>query len=58
MAIDKLVAPETLPALSWTVTVKVNGLSTVVVGVPLMTPVVAFSVRPGGRLPEATVQFW
>jgi len=40
------------PLLSFTVTLKLNGLPDVVVGVPLIEPVEALSVKPGGKDPE------
>jgi hypothetical protein len=33
-----------------------NGLPAVVVGIPLMTPVAAFTARPGGNDPVDIVQ--
>ena len=44
------------PVLSFTVTVNANGLPVEVVGVPLMTPVLGLSAKPGGRDPVATAQ--
>jgi len=58
IVIDKLCAGEVLFALSCTVTLKTKGLPAAVAGVPLMTPVAALSVNPGGNDPETTVQFW
>lgn len=52
----KAFAAETLFALSFTVTLKLNGLPVAVVGVPAMVPVAAFSAKPGGKLPVFTVQ--
>lgn len=37
-------------------TVKLNGLPVAVVGVPLITPVLAFSVKPGGSDPKVMLQ--
>jgi len=54
--IDRLRAGEVLPALSVTVTLKLNGLPTVVEGVPLIAPLEAFSHKPGGNEPALTVQ--
>jgi hypothetical protein len=56
IAMDKGCGGETPPTLSFTVTLNLNGLPTAVVGVPLMTPVAAVSVSPGGRDPLVTVQ--
>jgi hypothetical protein len=44
------------PVESVTFTVKENGPA--VVGIPLITPVPAFSVSPGGRLPEAMAKVY
>ena len=44
------------PVESVTFTVKENGPAEV--GTPLITPVPAFNVRPGGRLPEATAKVY
>jgi hypothetical protein len=49
-------ATDTLPALSFVVTLNPNGVPTALVGVPLMTPVTAFNVTPGGSVPALTVQ--
>ena len=46
---------DVVPALSLTVTVKVNGLPDALVGVPLMVPFDALSERPGGSDPAVTV---
>jgi hypothetical protein len=56
MEIEKACGAEVTPRLSWTVTLKVNGLPAAVDGAPLMTPEEEFSVNPGGRLPLLTVQ--
>ena len=55
MAMDKFCAAEVAAVLSRTVMLKfeVKTLS----GVPLMTPVVALSVKPCGRDPLLTIQF-
>jgi hypothetical protein len=45
-----------LPALSFTVTLKLNGLPVVLEGVPPITPLEAFSDKPGGNEPALTVQ--
>ena len=54
--IDNGFAADVLEALSLTVTLKLKGLPTSVVGVPLMVPLEEFSVRPGGSAPELTNQ--
>ena len=41
---------------SVTVTVKLTAPTNVPLGAPEITPVVAFNVRPAGRLPTVTVQ--
>jgi len=46
---------EVVPALSLTVTLKLNGLPAALVGVPLMLPFEALSARPGGNDPAITV---
>ena len=46
---------ETLPALSFTVTLKLNELPAVV-GVPLMVPELGLRLKPAGRVPELTNQ--
>ena len=45
-----VVVPAAVPLESTTFAVKLNVPG--VVGVPVMAPVVAFNVRPAGRLPE------
>lgn len=54
MVMDRAFAGETPPTLSATVTL--NEDVPVPVGVPLMTPVAAFSVKPAGSDPLLTVQ--
>ena len=54
--IDKEAGADVLPALSLTVTLNAKGLPVAVVGVPLITPVEGFSVKPGGGVPLLTVQ--
>ena len=56
MAMDSDCAGEVVPLLSLTVTLKLYGLPTAEVGVPPITPVVAFRLRPGGSEPAATNQ--
>ena len=56
IAIEKLVAADTLPSGSVAVTLKLKGLPVAVVGVPPITPVAPFRVRPGGSEPEDTAQ--
>jgi len=53
IVIDKFLIAVWLAA---SVTRTVNGYVPAVVGVPLMTPVVIFRERPGGRLPEDILQ--
>ena len=53
---DNTCAADVLPALSCTVTMKLNGLPAVLAGVPAITPVAALSVRPGGNDAPVTVQ--
>jgi len=48
--IESSLGGETVPLLSRTVTLKVKGLPSEVAGVPLITPVEGFSVRPGGSV--------
>ena len=52
MVTDKVCVGEMLPALSFTLTAKLNGLPVVVVGVPEITPE-GLSVKPGGKDPIA-----
>ena len=52
--IERARAGEVVTA-SFTVTLKLNGLPVVVVGVPLMTPLEALRLRPAGRAPDDTV---
>ena len=53
---DKGLPAEVLPALSVTATLNENGLPVDVEGVPLITPVEAASVSPGGRDPLLNAQ--
>jgi hypothetical protein len=46
---------DVVPALSLTVTLKLNGLPAALVGVPLIAPVETLSERPGGNDPAVTV---
>ena len=50
MVIARVCVGETVPVLSFTLTPKVNGLPTDVVGVPAITPE-ALNVKPGGKEP-------
>ena len=52
--IEKAWADEVVPVLSCTVTSNENVLA--VVGVPLITPLAGFRVKPGGNVPLLTVQ--
>ena len=56
ITIDSARPGETAPAVSLTVTLKMNGLPLEDVGVPLITPVVELKATPGGSPPEFTVQ--
>jgi hypothetical protein len=56
MVIDSGRPGEIAPALSLTVTLKLNGLPLVEVGLPLIAPVVEAKANPGGSVPEFTVQ--
>jgi hypothetical protein len=56
MRIDSALGREVAPAPSLTVTLKLKGLPTAVVGVPEMTPLVGSRLRPGGGVPEVTIQ--
>jgi hypothetical protein len=49
-----VVAVRAVPLVE-SVALTVNEKAPAVVGVPLMRPVVAFSVRPGGSEPEASI---
>ena len=42
--------------MSFTMTVKLKGLPAAELGTPLMTPLAALSVSPGGREPELRIQ--
>jgi hypothetical protein len=53
---EKDCGAEVPPRLSFTVTAKLKGLPTLVVGVPVITPVPEFKLSPGGSEPEATTQ--
>jgi hypothetical protein len=46
---------DVVPALSLTVTLKLNGLPAALLGVPLIVPVEVLRVRPGGKDPMVTV---
>ena len=54
--IDRLCGTELPPTLSLTVTLNDTGLPAALVGVPLISPVAAFKVKPAGSAPELTVQ--
>jgi hypothetical protein len=54
VSVNALVA--VLLALSLTCTVNANGLPVAVLGVPLITPVEALRVNPGGRAPLDMIQ--
>jgi hypothetical protein len=49
-------AAETFPRLSVALTLKLNGLPDVVVGLPLMMPDALSNVSPVGKAPLATAQ--
>ena len=55
MVMESGCAGDVVCVLSWTVTVN-EKVPMLAVGVPLMTPVEAFSERPLGNAPEFTVQ--
>jgi len=56
MEIERLCADEICPLLSLTVMLKLKGVPAEELGVPLITPMDEFKLRPGGRDPDATVQ--
>src|ERR1051325_8842303 len=56
MAMENDCAADVAPALSLTVTLKLNGLPTALVGVPLIPPVVALRLKPGGGDPATSAQ--
>ncbi len=56
IAIENGCGCEVAPALSFRVTLKVKGLPSALVGVPLIAPVDAFSIKPGGSPPALTDQ--
>ncbi len=56
IAIDSGCGGETAPALSFVVTLKLNGLPVALVGVPPIAPLDAFSVKPGGSAPALRAQ--
>jgi hypothetical protein len=56
IAMDRGFGGDVALALSLTVTLKVKGLPVVLDGIPAITPVEAFSVRPLGSDPAPTVQ--
>jgi hypothetical protein len=55
-AIERACGAEVSPTLSLTVMLKPNGLPVALEGVPLITPLEAFSDKPGGNEPTLTVQ--
>jgi hypothetical protein len=54
--IESAFAGDVVPAVSLTVTLKLKGLPTALEGVPLIAPLAALSVSPGGSDPVLTVQ--
>jgi hypothetical protein len=55
-AIERLWGGEEAPVLSLTMTLKLKGLPVAELGTPLMRPLVALSVNPGGREPALRIQ--
>ena len=51
MVMERAFAGEIAPVLSFTVTLKLNGLPDDDSGIPLIKPVAESSVKPGGRVP-------
>ena len=58
IVIEKLCEADDLPAKSVAITLKLKGLPTAVLGVPLIVPVKGVSVSPGGSKPEDTAQVY